>query len=52
MPIYFDVDLNFQDQTIITGRGLNTSWAGRVSILGSDLKPSFKGTLINQEGTL
>ncbi|MCH9632463.1 MAG: hypothetical protein S4CHLAM6_07990 [Chlamydiae bacterium] len=51
LPVYFDVDLNVLNQTLIKGRGLNTSWAGDVVIRGSDLHPIFKGTLHNQEGT-
>ena len=50
-PIYFDLNVDVLNKTIIKGRGLNSSWAGKVKITGSDQKPKFKGKLQSQEGT-
>lgn len=50
-PIYFDVHLDVSDQTLINGRGLDSSWGGKLHISGTDIQPIFKGSLTCQEGT-
>lgn len=50
-PIYFDIDLKTKGNLIIRGRGVDSSWSGKVAIQGTGAKPLFKGKLTNDEGT-
>ncbi len=50
VPMYFDVKLKVLNNTLIKGKGLNSSWKGDLHILGSDLSPKFEGKLESVEG--
>lgn len=51
LPVYFDVELDFLDDTSLKGRGLDSMWAGNLKIQGSDQNPRIKGELVSQKGT-
>lgn len=50
-PIFFDLHVDVLNNTVIKGRGLDSSWAGKIDIKGTDSQPLFKGKLASQEGS-